>query len=42
MSDGETDLIDVANEMGICVLDLEPAVQDLVGAGLLEAAVEPS
>jgi aminopeptidase-like protein len=38
MSDGDADLIDIANKLDVCMLDLLPPVQDLVTAGLLMPA----
>lgn len=38
MADGESDLLEVAETLGICMLDLIPAVDDLVGADLLRPA----
>ena len=38
MSDGDSDLLDIATELNICMLDLLTAAQDLVAAGLLSPA----
>jgi len=35
MSDGNHDLIDIANMVDVCAVDIFPAVSDLVNAGLL-------
>lgn len=38
MSDGDADMLDIATELNICMLDLLTAAQDLVAAGLLSPA----
>ena len=38
MSDGDADMLDIATELHICMLDLIPAAQELVVAGLLSPA----